>query len=507
MQPNGAASLGPLNVLMVEDSPDDAELLREHLLASGLEARFQRVDSEHGLLEALERERFDLVLSDLSLPGFSGMEALRILRERDAELPFILVSGTIGEETAVDALHRGANDCVLKQNPARLPNAVVRAVREARNARERERAEQELMRSQRLDCLAMLAAGLSHDLRNVLQPLLIVPDLLNAYSDDPNVRRLSSLIAESGRRGHEMAESMLAFVRGTHRASEDVPVAQLFQAVALLLQGTLPRNVVLVCEQLEEELVVHCNHIEFQQCLVNLALNGVQAMDERGGELRLSARRIAHDDGDRVCVRVSDDGCGMDEHTRSQLFTPFFTTKPEGTGLGLLSCRRFVDGLHGHIVVESEPGQGTTFELHLPLSTAVEPGDAPGERFAVGNGQRILLVDGDGTRLSLLANALDSQGFDPRVAVDGAAALRLIAREGLPKLAIIDSEILMLSAVSLLLALRDAGFDGPVITLGDPTDPLRHDALPPDAVAAVLRKPLQMSAVFRAVEGALGIGG
>ena len=216
MQSNGTPStLGPLSVLMVEDCSEDAELLSEQLLESGLQARFHRVDSEPALREALAREHFDVVLSDLSLPGFSGMEALRILRERDAELPFIFVSGTIGEETAVDALHRGANDYVLKQNPARLPNAVARAVREARNARERELAEKELMRSQRLDCLAMLAAGLSHDLRNVLQPLLIVPDLLNSYSDDPNIHRLSSLIAESGRRGHEMAESMLAFVRGS----------------------------------------------------------------------------------------------------------------------------------------------------------------------------------------------------------------------------------------------------------------------------------------------------
>jgi len=349
----------------------------------------------------------------------------------------------------------------------------------------------------------MLAAGLSHDLRNVLQPLLIVPDLLNAYSDDPNIHRLSSLIAESGRRGHEMAESMLAFVRGSHRASEDVAVAQLFQAVQLLLQGTLPRNVVLVCEQLEEDLLVHCNYIEFQQCLVNLALNGVQSMKADGGELRLSARRAVADGGERLCIRISDGGCGMDAHTRSQLFTPFFTTKPEGTGLGLLSCKRFVDSLNGRIVVESEVGQGTTFELHLPLLSVVEAGDASGERFAAGNGQRILLVDGDGTRLSLLANALDSQGYEPQIAVDGAAALRLLAREGMPALAIIDGDILMLSAASLLLALREAGFEGPVVTLGDPADPVRHDALPADAVVAVLHKPLRMGAVFRVLEQAL----
>ncbi len=107
----------------------------------------------------------------------------------------------MGEETAVKALQEGANDYIIKHNPTRLPAAVVRAVREARVERDRERVENELMRAQRLESLALLAAGLSHDLRNILQPLLIVPDLLIARSDDPQLRQLADVIAECGRRG------------------------------------------------------------------------------------------------------------------------------------------------------------------------------------------------------------------------------------------------------------------------------------------------------------------
>lgn len=496
--PLSAAPLGRVRVLLIEDSPEDAELISMQLVDAGLEAEFLRVDSETDLRTAFEGEPFDLVLSDLDLPGFSGHQALNLLRQWDPVLPFIFVSGTIGEDTAVMALQQGANDYVLKHNTVRLPAAAARAIREARNERERERAENELMRSQRLNALAMLAAGLSHDLRNILQPMLIVPDLLETYSDDPKILKLGALIAESGRRGHEMAESMLSFVRGSRKQVEVIRIARLFQAVQLLLQGSLPRNVHLDAPPPDESLTLEGNYTELQQCLINLCLNGIQAMEGRGGRLGL----YAESQGDTVVIRVSDEGCGMSPQMQAQLFTPFFTTKRNGTGLGLMSCKRIVDTLQGRILVESEPGRGTQFVLTLPVHLQAVA-DIPAETFQEGRGQRILLVDGDATRLSLLATALGSQGYEPWIASDGAMALRLLETDGQPDLVIVDSDILLLSAVSLLLALREAGFEGPVVSLEDPAHPLSHTDLPAGTISAVVLKPLQMNEILRTVERTL----
>jgi signal transduction histidine kinase len=498
--PKSGTPLGPVRILLVEDSELDAELLIEQLHEAGLDAAFVRVDAADDLRMALAGAPFDLVLSDMELPGFSGYEALEILQAHDPRLPFVFFSGTIGEETAVKALQEGASDYVLKHNPVRLPAAVARAIREARSEREREHAERELMRSQRLDCLAMLAAGLSHDLRNILQPLLIVPDLLSTYSDDPKILRLGSVISESGKRGHEMADSMLSFVRGSRKASETISVAALFSAVQLLLQGSLSRQVRLTVEQPPEDLLIEGNYTEFQQCLINLCLNGIQAMAERGGQLTLSATQtVAADGQDCVVLRVSDEGSGMDEATRKQLFTPFFTTKASGTGLGLMSCKRIVESVRGRIEVNSTPGQGSAFELHLP-APAVDDWAGEDAAFRDGEGRRVLLVDGDATRLSLLGNALASQGYDPIMAPDGANALQQIARNGLPELAIIDDDILLLSAADVLAVLQEAGFDGPVIRLREPGTPDGgHDC------AATLTKPVQVQALFEAIEHALGL--
>ncbi|MFT4196628.1 MAG: response regulator [Pseudoxanthomonas sp.] len=500
--PLTAASIGPVRILLVEDSARDAELTCEQLRGAGLEVEFLRVESAPELARALAGFAPDLVLSDLSMPGFSGQQALRMVRERDPPVPFIFLSGTMGEETAVQALRDGAVDYVLKDNPARLPAAVARAIREARAERERERVEHELLRSQRLDSLAMLAAGLSHDLRNILQPLLIVPDLLAMHSDDPKIRKLGEVIAESGRRGHEMAESMLSFVRGARKPRERVSLDALFQATQVLLQGSLPKNVRLKVEPPAPALAIDANYTELQQALVNLCLNAIQAMPD-GGELRLSARAVGSE-GELVGLRVADQGIGMDPATRSQLFTPFFTTKASGSGLGLMSCMRIARQYGGTIEVESAPGAGSTFELRLPLASEalVDPANVP-----TGRGQHILLVDSDSTRRVLLCNALEGHGYAPTIAADGAYALRVSVQEGLPELLLVDADIILLPVAELLVALHARGYRGPVVVLQDPAQPFARAGLPADLSIHTLDKPVEVLALFRAVAVALGTAG
>ena len=501
--PRQGAPLGPLRILLVEDSAEDAELLCDQMLEAGLEASFERVDNEPDLRAALAGAAPDIVLSDLSMPGFDGYHALRIVHELHPQVPFIFVSGTMGEETAVEALHQGANDYIIKHQPARLPAAVARAIREARSETERMRAEDELMRAQRLESVALLAAGLSHDLRNILQPLLIVPDLIRGRSDDPKIVRLADVIAECGRRGHEMAESMLSFMRGSRQPDERVVVQRLFQAVGMLLKSSLPDNVQLQLDAGEDGLALEGNFTELQQVLLNLALNAIQAMPA-GGKLRLSAERSGAGQDARLRICVEDEGTGMDEATVGRLFSPFFTTKPDGTGLGLVSCKRIVESLEGSISVRSQPGQGTCFELLLPLDGNRAPAGHPAQALPAGSGQRVLVVDDEGTRLSLLGNALASQGYRLQLAGDGAAALRQLQETGMPDVVLIDAGIRLLSAAQLLAEMQAMGYRGPAILL-------EASGMVRDAGCAglglelqVVPQPLQIQQVFQAVATALG---
>jgi ActR/RegA family two-component response regulator len=265
----------------------------------------------------------------------------------------------------------------------------------------------------------------------------------------------------------------------------------------MLLQGSLPRAIRLHVDEVPEELAVHANYTELQQALLNLCLNAIQAMPD-GGTLTLAANREEVDGAEQVSLCVSDTGSGMDAQIQAQLFTPFFSTKSDGTGLGLMSCKRIVESYQGRIEVHSEAGIGSTFELKLPVRQSA--GDTL--EAAAGRGQRILVVDGDGTRLSLVGHALSSQGYDPLLAHDAVMALRIPGIE-MPELLIVDSDILHAPASNLLRELRARGYAGPVIALhGTAVAPVADEPAG-DGSVQMLHKPLRMGHVFEAVERAL----
>jgi len=139
----------PLHVLHLEDDPDFAELVRTLLQRDELDAEVKCVSSRAEFEAALKNEKFDVILSDFRLPHFSGLEALAFVRKEYPEVPFILISGTIGEHAAIDSLKAGATDYVLKHNPERLASAVRRAVQEATECAKRRQAEMELARHEK----------------------------------------------------------------------------------------------------------------------------------------------------------------------------------------------------------------------------------------------------------------------------------------------------------------------------------------------------------------------
>ncbi len=128
-------------ILMVEDSADDAELAVRMLRQSGFDLTYERVDTPEAMHAALEAGSWDLVIADYSMPRFSGLAALKLLKDKGFDLPFILASGTVGEDVAVEAMKAGAHDYVLKTNLTRLPLAIERELRDAETRREAKRAE------------------------------------------------------------------------------------------------------------------------------------------------------------------------------------------------------------------------------------------------------------------------------------------------------------------------------------------------------------------------------
>lgn len=447
-----------VRVLLVEDSAEDAELNLAELERAGLCVTDRRVDDEAGLREALAEFRPDIVLSDLSLPGYDGYAALRLVRGQAPGLPFLFVSGTMGEEAAVEALRQGAADYILKHNMARLGAAVRRALHEARLEAERRQAQQDLLRAQRLESLALIAGGLGHDLRNLLQPLLIVPSILGEREDDAQLKSVADLVHDCAARGLDIVNSMLSFARGDAGPGEQVEVDELFDALQLLVASQLGPGVALELAGTGEGLMLPGNRTGIQQALLNLALNGAQAMPD-GGRLLLGA---APGPDDTLVLYVEDSGSGMSQDAQAHLFTPFFTTKPGGSGLGLYTCRRIVEQHGGWMKVRSEQGTGTRIELHFPL-LAEETGSFP--QPGMDAPLRVLIIDEQPGRPVRLARNLEAGAFSCQVAHEAASALQQLADDQAPDVLVITAQACRFATVPPL-ALFAQRFPGrPVLLL------------------------------------------
>jgi two-component system sensor histidine kinase UhpB len=165
----------PIRILIVEDSEDDTLLMVRELRRSGYDLSFERVDTPESFCAALARQTWDLVIADYSMPHFNGLAALQLLQESGYDLPFIIVSGAIGEEIAVAAMKAGAHDYVMKGNLARLGPAVERELREAESRRTRRQALAELeRRNSELAALNVIATTVTRslDLEQVLKTML-----------------------------------------------------------------------------------------------------------------------------------------------------------------------------------------------------------------------------------------------------------------------------------------------------------------------------------------------
>jgi len=370
----------PLRVLIVEDSEDDAELLVIDLHRAGYDITFERVEGAEAMTAALDREPWDVVISDWTVPSFGALPALKVVQAKGLDLPFIIMSGTIGEERAVEAMRAGAHDMILKDRRARLIPAVEREVAEARRraeqreTKERLRASEETLRkTEKLRSLGKMAAGLSHDLKNICNPLsLHLQVVRRALKRGQTTDALESVdeMDQILKRALEMLERLRDFSRqAPERKAEVVDLNHIAHEAAELAKPRMAlegRRVSVICEELGSPPPVLGHAGEIVSAVVNLVVNAIDALAE-GGTITV---RTGEEDGKAV-VSVEDDGPGMPPDVQQRIFEPFFTTKgQEGTGLGLAMVFACMLRHGGTVTLKSAPGEGARFTLCFPAAPA-----------------------------------------------------------------------------------------------------------------------------------------
>jgi two-component system cell cycle sensor histidine kinase/response regulator CckA len=454
----------PLRLLHLEDNPVDAELITATLMEGNIPCQSQLVDTRQAFVAALKEGRIDLILADYSIPGFDGMTALILARQHCPDVPFLFVSATIGEELAIDAMHQGATDYVLKQRLGRLVPSVQRALRELDDRAERKRAEEALRQSekqfrqsQKMEAVGRLAGGIAHDFNNLLTIIMGYSQvLLTELGPQHPLRGKIEETLKAGERAATLIRQLLTFSR---KQSLDPKILSLNTAVTSLeslLRRLIGEDIQLVSKLDPTNGRLRADQAQLEQVLVNLVVNARDAMPKGGtltietAQVELTRSPVYHltplPPGPYVRLAVSDTGCGMDRMTQSHIFEPFFTTKGEGkgSGLGLSTVFGIVTQSGGAIDVTSRVGHGTRFDLYFPSVESDIITTAPTQ--PLGQPQRgtetILLVEDEPSVRTLVRDELRKLGYRVVEAKNGVEAC-LLATQQAASLQLLLTDVVM----------------------------------------------------------------
>jgi PAS domain S-box-containing protein len=366
-----------------------------------------------------QRERF---FRDVRAVG--SMDNLEFkLRRRDGQLRTTQISARVFE---------------LAGRPVVL--SVARDVTDQRNL------EQQMLHSQKLESLGVLAGGIAHDFNNLLTGILGNADLAKTEMS-PLAPSRASLegIEVAARRAADLCRQLLAYSGRGRFIIQPLSVQELVEEMGHLLSVSISKKVVLKYHFSKGIPAVEADATQLRQVIMNLIVNASEAIGERSGVISITVGLASCDaaylkgcfgadqiqPGDYIYLEVADTGHGMDQATRDRIFDPFFSTKFTGRGLGLAAVLGIIRGHRGAIRVYSEPGRGTTFKLLLPASdsSAAQLDTKPHVSVAYHGSGKILLADDEETIRNLGRRMLQRAGFDVVVAADGREAIEKFAAE------------------------------------------------------------------------------
>jgi signal transduction histidine kinase len=418
----------PLHVLHLEAIAADHELVRRGAGAPG-SFKFERAANRAEFEAALNRGGFDLILADHCVPGYEGMAALEAAQIRQPSVPYIVVSGSIGEDRAVECLKRGARDFVHKERLERLPAAILEALDSPGGPRELDGRQ-----AQKMELVGRLTGGIAHDFSNLLT---IISGYVSMLLDDESLPATTleplKRVFTASRQATVLVRQLLLFSRRRTPRREVVDLNTEVEAVVAMLVRLLGRSIVVEFEPSPDSPRISADMGQLEQALMNIAVNARDAMP-RGGRLTISVGM--HSRGanapapaqkwDHACITVHDSGKGIPAAVLPRIFEPYFTSKEAGRGTGLPTALEIVKDHGGWIEVDTEVEVGTMFRIYLPLTQADAAGSpAPGPAAPRAGKATILLVEDETNVREFAAAVLQNDGYNVLQGKTGEHALEV----------------------------------------------------------------------------------
>ena len=386
---------------------------------------------------------------------------------------------------------------------------------------DRHRMQQQLLQAQKLESVGLLAGGIAHDFNNFLTAILggTSTALLLMKAGHPARRHLDNVVRAS-RQAAELTQQMLAYSGKGPLEIKPLDVSAVVREITSLLQTMVPKKVVLHLELADELPSVEAGVAQVRQVLMNLVINGAEAIGGEVGTVRVTAgvKELASSEaldlvateslpaGSYVYIEVEDTGCGMDQETLAKIFDPFFSTKFTGRGLGLAAVLGIVRAAKGAIGVSSTPGEGTNFRVFLPASQAVPPREEARSVDFAGDGL-VLVVDDDSFARNVARQMCVHFGFQVVEADDGVEGVKLLSeRPDEIVLVLLDMTMPALNGEETFRQMHRLAPRIPVILMSGYNESDATQEFPTEQLAGFLHKPFTaqdlaacLCAIFEAV--------
>jgi PAS domain S-box-containing protein len=484
------------------------------------------IDCNRALCRMVERDKAELVgqLQSILHPTLTGAEngTQTFRQHREGDPGHALEDLLLSRSGKLIPVEIRAASVRMSDRDYRL--GVFRDITERkRGEAEREKLEEQLRMSQRMEAIGSLAGGVAHDFNNLLSVILSYTGFaMEGVRDGDPLKNDLLEVKQAGERAAALTRQLLAFSRKQVLQPVALSLNQSAAGVEKMLQRILGEDIDLVQTLAPDLGLTLADPGQIEQVLMNLVVNARDAMPN-GGKLAIETSNVEVDEeyaashvavtpGSYVRLAVSDTGCGMDEQTRARIFEPFFTTKEKGkgTGLGLSTVYGIVTQSGGHIWVYSELGKGTTFKVYLRREQLAGTRQASKHRMRAQlptGTETILVVDDDGAVRKAVQRTLEAAGYTVLMAESGAEAL-LKARQHAGEIHLLLTDVVMpeMSGTVLVAEIAKTGRTLRVLYMSGYTDDtiVHHGVL--DEGIHFLSKPFAANELARKVREVLESG-
>jgi len=502
-----------INLLLVEDSEDDEILALRAIKNGGLDVTHLRVQTAEEYIRALEADKWNIIISDYVLPNFSGTDALDILRRSGSDIPFIVVSGKIGEDIAVELIKAGANDYIIKSGIKRLPHAIEREIREALVRSQKREADiklKELVEELKIardkaesasSSKSRFLATMSHELRTPLNGIIGFANILALIElTREQTIEMAEFIKACGNNLLDIITSILDY---SNLEAEKVEPKKTPFKLNDLIWEVIKNHATEASRKNIEISYVNNNKYEeillgdrdmFRSILSNLIGNSIKFTEKGKVEIINSADYQAEGTAD-IRISVRDEGIGITSEDIKNIFTPFFqadsstTRKYNGIGLGLAIANLLIKLMGGKLVLEGMPQKGSCFYFTVRIPKAgktfknipvQQSSELTGDQTPVSDKKnyKILAVDDVPMNLILISRMLKNKGHSVILAESGKIAIEKCKTEN-PDFILMDINMPVMDGIMTTHQIRKEGFNMPIIALSG------------DRSAAELKKSIQ----------------